>query len=282
MPNGSPFEVDKSEQRLALITRARARVRAAADLREPGRRTGRAGVRRRLVRRQRGRTAGAGAAVLEGQHRADRVGADGRGLALRRAHDLRGGAAPLGRLPRDGARPARLRAEEQLSRRAAGHVGRHRLGAHGRGGRGCARAAARARRAAAVAVHHAAEPRRRRRIGAAAGHAAATRWTSRRPWPAAESALSPLFAGLDARRHRGEPAGARARPAADGPLEQVRRPAGDHRQQVGDVGRLRHAVRRHVRRLLGAEGRLQDRGLRAVALAQRASARRRAWVPRDA
>ncbi len=76
-----------------------------------------------------------------------------------------------------------------------------------------------------------------------------------------------------ARRHRGEPAGAHPRRAADGAVEQVRRAAGDDRQQVGDVGRLRHALRRHVRRLLGAEGRLQDRGLRAVDMAQRAARR---------
>ena len=61
-------------------------------------------------------------------------------------------------------------------------------------------------------------------------------------------------------------------------LEQVRRAAGDHRQQVGDVGRLRHVVRRHVRRLLGAEGRLQDRGLRPLTLAQRARARKAPWA----
>ena len=59
--------------------------------------------------------------------------------------------------------------------------------------------------------------------------------------------------------------------------------AAHHRQQVGDVGRLRHALRRHVRRLLGPEGHLQDRRLRARALAQRARAGRRARPggPRD-
>jgi NAD+ synthase len=40
--------------------------------------------------------------------------------------------------------------------------------------------------------------------------------------------------------------------------EQARRHGGDDRQQVGDGGRLRHALRRHVRRLQRAEGRLQD------------------------
>ena len=79
-----------------------------------------------------------------------------------------------------------------------------------------------------------------------------------------------------ARHHRGEHPGARARPAADGGVEQVRRDAADDRQQVGDVGRLRDALRRHVRRLLGAEGPLQDRGLRARRVAQPLRARGRA------
>ena len=42
---------------------------------------------------------------------------------------------------------------------------------------------------------------------------------------------------------------------------------------------LRHALWRHVRRLRGAEGRLQDDGVRAVALAQRSIARRACSAP---
>ncbi len=62
-----------------------------------------------------------------------------------------------------------------------------------------------------------------------------------------------------ARRHRGESAGARPRHHPDGDLQQVRRHGGDHRQQVGNVGRLRHALRRHERRLQSDQGPLQDR-----------------------
>ena len=78
--------------------------------------------------------------------------------------------------------------------------------------------------------------------------------------------------GHDARRHRGEPAGARARHHPDGDLQQVRPDGGDHRQQVGNVGRLRHALRRHERRLQPDQGSLQDRGLPAGAPAQRLEA----------
>ena len=79
-----------------------------------------------------------------------------------------------------------------------------------------------------------------------------------------------------ARHHRREHAGARSRPAADGGVEQVRLDAADDRQQVGDVGRLRDALRRHVRRLFGAEGPLQDRGVRAGRMAEPLRARGRA------
>ena len=76
------------------------------------------------------------------------------------------------------------------------------------------------------------------------------------------------------RHHRGEPAEPRARHHPDGDLQQVRLDGGDHRQQVGDVGRLRHALWRHEWRLQSDQGPLQDAGLRAVALAQRATCRR--------
>ena len=82
--------------------------------------------------------------------------------------------------------------------------------------------------------------------------------------------------GAEARRHRGEPAGARPRHHPDGHLQQVRPDGGDDRQQVGNVGRLRHAVRRHERRLQSDQGSLQDRGVPAVAPAQCLEAGRRA------
>ena len=57
--------------------------------------------------------------------------------------------------------------------------------------------------------------------------------------------------------------------------------AADHRQQERDERRLRHALRRHGRRLFGAEGRLQDDGVRAVALAQRATSPKARLAPTD-
>ena len=53
VPNGSPFEHGKLDQRLQLARGAGHRDRPAAALCQPGRRPGRAGVRRRLVRARR-------------------------------------------------------------------------------------------------------------------------------------------------------------------------------------------------------------------------------------
>ena len=50
VPNGSPFEESKQERRLQLAVARVTGARAAADLRQPAGRPGRAGVRRRLVR----------------------------------------------------------------------------------------------------------------------------------------------------------------------------------------------------------------------------------------
>ena len=70
--------------------------------------------------------------------------------------------------------------------------------------------------------------------------------------------------GPAARHHRRESAGAHPRHAADGDLQQDRRDGGHHRQQVGNVGRLRHALWRHERRLQSDQGHLQDRSVPAV------------------
>ena len=51
--NGSPYEMDKTDVRLQLGRRPGDRDRPAADLRQPGRRPGRAGVRRRVLRARR-------------------------------------------------------------------------------------------------------------------------------------------------------------------------------------------------------------------------------------
>ena len=122
---------------------------------------------------------------------------------------------------------------------------------------------ARARGDDAVPLHLAEQPRgRRRRSREALG----IRLDSIPIEPAVDAfaaMLEPVFAGRVARHHRGEHPGARPRRDPDGALQQARLDGADHRQQVGDVGRLRHALRRHVRRLLGAEGRVQDDRVRA-------------------
>ena len=83
-----------------------------------------------------------------------------------------------------------------------------------------------------------------------------------------EEILSDDVRGAAARYHRGKPAGPRARHAADGDLQQDRRDGGHDRQQVGNVGRLRHALWRHERRFQSDQGHLQDRGVPALEPAQ--------------
>ena len=75
---------------------------------------------------------------------------------------------------------------------------------------------------------------------------------------------------------RRERPGAPPHGGADGAVQFGRPDAADYRQQERDERRLCHALRRHGGRLFGAEGRLQDDCLRAVALAQREQAGRRA------
>jgi NAD+ synthase len=60
---------------------------------------------------------------------------------------------------------------------------------------------------------------------------------------------------------------------ADGTLQRLWRARALDRQQVRDVGRLRHALWRHVRRLQSDQGPLQDHGLRSLPLAQREPSR---------
>ena len=91
-----------------------------------------------------------------------------------------------------------------------------------------------------------------------------------------EAALAGIFARRAARRHRGKSAGARPRHHPDGDLQQIRLDGGDDRQQVGNVGRLRHALWRHEWRLQSDQGSLQDRGVPAGAAAQSLEAGRRA------
>ena len=91
-----------------------------------------------------------------------------------------------------------------------------------------------------------------------------------------EAALDGRFCRRAARRHRRKSAGARPRHHSHGDFQQIRLDGGDDRQQVGNVGRLRHALRRHERRLQSDQGPLQDRSFSPGAAAQSLEAGRRA------
>ena len=141
--------------------------------------------------------------------------------------------------------------EEPLPRRAARPVRRHRFRDHGGGGGGCAGSGSRLGGHDAVALHQPGEPGRCGGGGAAAGHPPGHRLHRagheglRRH---AEKAVRRHQRG----HHRAEHPEPRARPDPDGALEQVRPYGALHRQQIGDVGGLCHALWRHVRRLFGA------------------------------
>ncbi len=100
------------------------------------------------------------------------------------------------------------------------------------------------------------------------------------PVEGVEHALARMFAGRAARHHRGEHPEPRARRDPDGDLQQVGRDGGHDRQQVGDVGRLRHALRRHERRLQSDQGPLQDGGVPPRRASQPLEAGRRARARR--
>ena len=121
------------------------------------------------------------------------------------------GTAAAGGLPRDGAGPARLRAQEPLPRRGARPLGRHRLGADRGGGRGCARRRAGARRAATLALHQrrraSTTPRSRRGCSACALETLPIETAV----AAVEEALAPMLRRAAARRRRREHAGAHPR-----------------------------------------------------------------------
>ena len=76
------------------------------------------------------------------------------------------------------------------------------------------------------------------------------------------------FSGRAAGRHRREHPVAHPRQSADGALQQVRLAAAHHRQQIGDVGGILHALRRHERRPGGDRGSSENDGLPRFALAQ--------------
>jgi NAD+ synthase len=201
-------------------------------------------------------------------HHAALVRTAGGRLALQRAGRAAAHRRRQGRLRRLRAGPARLCRKNGFPGVRARLLGRHRFGAvRGDGGR-CAGRRARPRRDAAVSLHRAGIARRRRRLAKALG-------IRYEVLPIAqavngfEAILSGTFRRPAARYHRRESAGAHARHAPDGDFQQVRRDGGHHRQQVGNVGRLRHALWRHERRLQSDQGYLQDRSVRLSRLRNR-------------
>ena len=270
--NGSPFESDKRDERISLPSPAsrRAACRCSMSTRSaartnwcstapPSRSTPRASSRLQapcwheaLVMSHWQRQADGLWTVEPGTLDAA-VRGDRRGLSRARP------------------RPARLCPQEPLSWRRARALGRHRFGADRRARGRCAGRRSGPLRDDAVALHLA---RQSRGCGRGRPELLGAELRSIDIGPAMRAFADDAGAVLRrtrARHHRGEHPVARPRRRADGALQQVRLDGALDRQQVGDVGRLCHALRRHVRRLRGAEGRLQDDRVRALALAQRAS-----------
>ena len=81
-------------------------------------------------------------------------------------------------------------------------------------------------------------------------------------------AVGKSFCRNEAERGGGKCAVAAARRDVDGAVEQIRRAGVDDRQQIGDGGRLLHALRRHERRAGAAGGRFEDGHLQNRALGQ--------------
>ena len=279
-PNASPYERDKLGNPAGDRQGARRRKRAAARLSQPGRRPGRTRLRGRLVRRQRRRFARRAASRLPPHGRAHGVGARRKRLALRRGAARGGRAGRRGRLRRLRPGPARLRQRQSLPRRRARPFRRHRLGAvRGDGGRRD-RAGARACGDAALSLHRRAVAARRRRLRQGAGNPLRRR-ADRRAGRGRRTRARADVRRPAARRRRGEHPEPRPRPDSDVDLQQVRRDGRHHRQQVGNVGRLRDALRRHERRLQSDQGRLQDRSLPPRRIAQPLEAGRRQGAGRN-
>ena len=240
---------------------------AAADLRKPGGRAGRARLRRRLLRAERRQQPLRPGTRLRGSDHPHPLVARGGWLDLPAGSARCAAGRACRHLSRDDGRARRLCRQERLSRRADRAFRRHRFGAHGRRRGRCAGSGPRPLRRHAVPLHGAILPRR------CGGMRAPARRTLRgggdragggRVGRHAVGALRRPRRGRD----RGEHPGAGARRDPHGDQQQARPHGAHHRQQVGDVGGLRHALRRHVRRLFRPEGRLQDRRVRDGALAQ--------------
>ncbi len=141
----------------------------------------------------------------------------------------------------------------------AASIRRLTLGDRGR----CAGPRARARGDDAVAVHVADEPGGRAANGAD-DEGALRRAPDQACFDAYLSTLAREFRGLAVGHDRGEPAGEDPRDAANGAVQQVRLDRADHRQQVGDRGRLLDVVWRPCRRLCRDQGHSENACLSVV------------------
>ena len=243
-------------------TRARLRGGAAGGRHRTGRRGRPAAPRRappRASARARVGSRGSDRAHRRGR-RAARAGRAAHRAAARRA---RADAA------RSRARPARLRREERLRSGRRGRFRRDRLGTdqrprrRGPGRRACPL------RLDAVALLLRGDASRRATAGREPRHRL-PRAADRRDRAGLRRRARGELRRTRARSRRGEPAGTDSRSAADGALEQVRLARRGDREQVGALGGLRDALRRHGRRLRAAQGCLQDRRLPARAAPERA------------
>ena len=225
VPNGSPFEHGKVDQRLQLA------VARVTETGLPLLYVNQVGGQDELVfdggvvRARRAAAAGGAGAGLRRDAEPDDMAQRGRrGLGAGGAGRDRGAAAGAGDdLSGDGAGPARLCRQEPLPRRGAGPLGRNRFGDLRPGGGGCARAGPGARRDDAVALHLARQPGRRGRLRAAAGHQAG-RDRDRARGGGVRRHAGAGVRGPGAGHDRGEPAVAHPRRALDGDLQQARAP----------------------------------------------------------
>ena len=123
-------------------------------------------------------------------------------------------------------------------------------------------------RDAALPLHLERIARRRRRLRQGARHSLRHR-ADRRAGRGGRACAVRDVRRQGPRHHRGEHPEPRPRRDPDGDLQQDGRDGGDDRQQVGNVGRLRHALWRHERRLQSDQGPLQDGGVPARRLRNR-------------
>ncbi len=262
----------------------RRRRQGAAGVSQPGRWPGRVGVRRpeHGVRRHRrpdlsrptvcrGPLLGGRATARVGARRCHR-GKGGRrrsarGRSRTTTHPARAARRHRRGVFGPGRRPRRLRSQERLCWRGDRPLRRDRLRPHRHHRRRCPRPRG------GVGGHHAVALLQRglgRRFAEA----------GRQPRHSVRSHLHrtalyrfPRCAAARVRRsrtqrHRGESSGPDPRRDPHGALQQVWQHGGCHRKQVGDVGGLRHHLRRHGGRIRRAPGRVEDPRVRPGAVAQ--------------